>query len=108
MPCVYYTYKFKYAINLIIFCRPQGAIQIFNLSHKTHSMYRIHFTRFKSYLKNFYSTVSQKNINSQALALFRLAFATPTPNGLSLHAILTRWLIIQKVRHHRKTSSDSL
>ena len=33
-------------------------------------------------------------------ALFRLAFATPTPNGLSLLHRLTRWLIIQEVRRH--------
>ena len=33
-------------------------------------------------------------------ALFRLAFATPTPNGLSLLQRLTRWPIIQKVRGH--------
>ena len=32
------------------------------------------------------------------VALFRLAFATPTPCGLSLHATLTRGPIIQKVR----------
>ena len=31
-------------------------------------------------------------------ALFRLAFATATPNGLSLHERLTRGPIIQKVR----------
>ncbi len=31
-------------------------------------------------------------------ALFRLAFAAPTPNGLSLLQRLTRWPIIQKVR----------
>ena len=34
------------------------------------------------------------------IALFRLAFAAPTPNGLSLHARLTRGPIIQKVRRH--------
>ncbi len=34
------------------------------------------------------------------VALFRLAFATPPPNGLSLHAKLTRGPIIQKVRRH--------
>ena len=34
-------------------------------------------------------------------ALFRLAFAAPTPNGLSLLQRLTRWPIIQKVRGHR-------
>ena len=34
------------------------------------------------------------------VALFRLAFATPTPNGLSLLQRLTRWPIIQKVRGH--------
>jgi hypothetical protein len=32
------------------------------------------------------------------VALFRLAFATPSPIGLSLHATLTRGPIIQKVR----------
>ena len=35
-----------------------------------------------------------------SIALFRLAFATPTPNGLSLLQRLTRWPIIQKVRSH--------
>jgi hypothetical protein len=35
-----------------------------------------------------------------SVALFRLAFATPTPNGLSLLQRLTRWPIIQKVRGH--------
>ena len=34
----------------------------------------------------------------QLNALFRLAFAAPTPNGLSLHVRLTRGPIIQKVR----------
>ena len=34
------------------------------------------------------------------VALFRLAFAAPTPNGLSLHVRLTRGPIIQKVRRH--------
>ena len=34
------------------------------------------------------------------LALFRLGFPTPTPNGLSSHARLTRGPIIQKVRSH--------
>ena len=33
-------------------------------------------------------------------ALFRLGFPTPTPNGLSSHARLTRGPIIQKVRSH--------
>ena len=33
-------------------------------------------------------------------ALFRLGFPTLTSNDLGLHAIITRWLIIQKVRHH--------
>jgi hypothetical protein len=32
------------------------------------------------------------------VALFRLGFPTPSPNGLSLHARLTRGPIIQKVR----------
>ena len=32
------------------------------------------------------------------VAHLRLAFAAPPPNGLSLHARLTRWPIIQKVR----------
>ena len=35
-----------------------------------------------------------------SIALFRLAFAAPTPNGLSLLQRLTRWPIIQKVRGH--------
>ena len=35
---------------------------------------------------------------SNSVALFRLAFAPPTPNGLSLLERLTRWPIIQKVR----------
>ena len=34
------------------------------------------------------------------VALFRLAFATPTPIGLSLLHRLTRWPIIQEVRRH--------
>ena len=34
------------------------------------------------------------------IALFRLGFPTPTPNGLSSHARLTRGPIIQKVRSH--------
>ena len=34
------------------------------------------------------------------IALLRLAFAAPTPCGLSLHARLTRGPIIQKVRRH--------
>ncbi len=34
------------------------------------------------------------------VALFRLGFPTPPPNGLSLHARLTRGPIIQKVRRH--------
>lgn len=63
---------------------------------------------FSAHLVNSYCTVSQKNIDSQAHALFRLGFPSLTPNGLGLHAIITRWLIIQKVRHHRKTGSDSL
>src|SRR6202007_1038725 len=33
-------------------------------------------------------------------ALFRLAFAAPTPIGLSLLVRLSRWPIIQKVRRH--------
>ena len=37
---------------------------------------------------------------SNSVALFRLAFAPPTPNGLSLLERLTRWPIIQKVRGH--------
>ena len=39
-------------------------------------------------------------------ALFRLAFATPTPNGLSLLQRLTRWPIIQKVRGHRLSKAE--
>ena len=35
-----------------------------------------------------------------SFALFRLAFATPPPNGLSLHVRLSRGPIIQKVRCH--------
>ena len=35
-----------------------------------------------------------------SVALFRLAFAAPTPSGLSLLHTLTRWPIIQKVRRH--------
>ena len=34
------------------------------------------------------------------IALFRLAFAAPTPIGLSLLVRLSRWPIIQKVRRH--------
>jgi len=37
---------------------------------------------------------------SNSGALFRLAFAAPTPHGLSLLDRLTRWPIIQKVRGH--------
>ncbi len=37
---------------------------------------------------------------SNSIALLRLAFAAPTPNGLSLLERLTRWPIIQKVRGH--------
>src|SRR5690606_1719814 len=37
---------------------------------------------------------------SNSVALFRLAFAAPTPSGLSLLDTLTRWPIIQKVRRH--------
>ncbi len=36
----------------------------------------------------------------QLNALFRLAFATPPPIGLSLLATLSRWPIIQEVRRH--------
>jgi len=36
----------------------------------------------------------------QLNALFRLAFATPTPIGLSLLHTLSRWPIIQEVRRH--------
>src|SRR5690606_14270381 len=38
---------------------------------------------------------------SNSSALFRLAFAAPTPNGLSSLDTPTRWPIIQKVRRHR-------
>ena len=41
-----------------------------------------------------------------SIALFRLAFAAPTPNGLSLHVRLTRWPIIQKVRGHRLVKDE--
>ena len=37
---------------------------------------------------------------SYSVALFRLAFATPTPNGLSLHDTLSHRPIIQEVRCH--------
>ena len=37
---------------------------------------------------------------TNSIALLRLAFATPTPNGLSLLQRLTRWPIIQKVRSY--------
>ena len=50
---------------------------------------------FSAHLVNSYCTVSQKNIDSQAHALFRLGFPSLTPSGLGLHAIITRWLIIQ-------------
>ena len=44
------------------------------------------------------------------VALFRLAFAAPTPIGLSLLVRLSRWPIIQKVRGHpgRTLGSDCL
>ena len=35
------------------------------------------------------------------VALFRLAFTMPPPNGLSLHCKLTRWIVLQKARRHR-------
>ena len=57
---------------------------------------------FSAHLVNSYCTVSQKNIDSQAHALFRLGFPSLTPSGLGLHAIITRWLIIQKVRHQTR------
>src|SRR5260370_25256556 len=45
-------------------------------------------------------------------ALFRLAFATATPHGLTSPHIITRRLILQKARHHEKqlpaTTSDAL
>ncbi len=33
-------------------------------------------------------------------ALFRLAFAMPPSNDLSLHLQLTRWIVLQKARRH--------
>src|SRR5579883_1024211 len=39
-------------------------------------------------------------------ALFRLAFASATPPGLTSPHTVTRWLILQKARH-RGRSSDS-
>ena len=35
------------------------------------------------------------------VALFRLAFTTPPPNGLSLRMSVTRWIVLQKARRHR-------
>src|SRR5919202_1359192 len=35
-------------------------------------------------------------------ALFRLAFATATPHGLTSPRSITRRLILQKARHHQK------
>ena len=35
------------------------------------------------------------------VALFRLAFTMPPPNGLSLQHKLTRWIVLQKARRHR-------
>ena len=40
-------------------------------------------------------------IRSTKIALFRLAFTMPPPNGLSLHCKLTRWIVLQKARRHR-------
>jgi hypothetical protein len=37
-------------------------------------------------------------------ALFRLAFASAPPNGLTLRVNITRWLIMQKARSHSKHS----
>ena len=34
------------------------------------------------------------------IALFRLAFTTPPPFGLSLPTTLTRWIVLQKARRH--------
>ena len=42
-------------------------------------------------------------------ALFRLAFTMPPENSLSLRGPVTRWIVLQKARHHPpKADSDSL
>ena len=43
-------------------------------------------------------------------ALFRLAFAPATPHGLTSPHTITRWLILQKARHHdqSRSSGDAL
>ena len=45
--------------------------------------------------------------SSNYIALLRLAFATPTPNGLSSLDKLSRWPIIQKVRRHGINSAPT-
>ena len=40
-------------------------------------------------------------ITCTVFALFRLAFTTPPPDGLSLRMQLTRWIVLQKARRHR-------
>ena len=37
-------------------------------------------------------------------ALFRLAFAPAPPHGLTSPPTVTRWLILQKARHHGQVS----
>ena len=41
------------------------------------------------------------SIHYYYFALFRLAFTTPPPDGLSLHTTVTRWIVLQKARRHR-------
>ena len=41
-------------------------------------------------------------------ALFRLAFAMPPSDDLSLQQPITRWIVLQKARRHPRRGSDSL
>ena len=40
------------------------------------------------------------SIHMHLFALFRLAFATPPSNDLSLRIQITRWIVLQKARRH--------
>ena len=40
------------------------------------------------------------SIHKYLFALFRLAFAMPPSNDLSLHLQITRWIVLQKARRH--------